>query len=394
MNLNFLLKKSKYDDREIWINILLKIANPVLVNIANGTFKKNMAVDCIKQTKIRFSYLEAVSRLICGIAPWLELGLDNTDEGKLRGNCIDLVVKGLVNICNPESDDYLLFDDVEGDVGQPLVDVAFLAEGILRAKNQIWGNIDEYGQNLIIEAFKKTRSIIPGNNNWLLFASMVEVFLLETTGEYNEYRLMKGVNKFLNEWYVGDGQYGDGQYYHFDYYNSFVIHPMLTDILYILAKHNIVDKNILNIQLRRLKQYSGQLERLISPEGTYPIIGRSMTYRTGIFHALAQASLLGVYDDEVNPAQVRTALTKVIKKQFSSNDNFDEGGWLKIGFNGSQLKISEEYITTGSLYLCSTVFLPLGLPKDNEFWANPDEDWTSLKGWNGKDIAPAKPIND
>ena len=42
--------------------------------------------------------------------------------------------------------------------------------------------------------------------------------------------------------------------------------------------------------------------------------------------------------------------------------NFDEHGWLTLGFAGHQPQIAERYISTGSLYLCSTVFTALGLP--------------------------------
>lgn len=40
-------------------------------------------------------------------------------------------------------------------------------------------------------------------------------------------------------WYKGDAWYGDGQEFHLDFYNSIVIHPMLTDILAIMKKHNL-----------------------------------------------------------------------------------------------------------------------------------------------------------
>ena len=340
--------------RKSWLEVLEKISKPILINIAGATLKRNMNIECMNEDRIKYAPLEAVGRLICGIAPWLELGVDETLEGKMRQKYINLIHKGLINICNPQSKDYLIFD--EGY--QPLVDVAFLAQGILRAKTQLWDSLNE--KELIIDAFLKTRVIPPWDNNWLLFASMVEAFLLETTGECDEERLMAGVNKFINEWYCGDGFYSDGYEFHFDYYNSFVIHPMLTEILLILHKHGKYDESKLNIQLNRLKQYASYLERLISPFGTYPIFGRSMAYRTGVFHALGLSCLLGLYDDNIKPAQVRSALSLVIRNQFV-DENFDKDGWLKLGFKGHQIGIAEEYINTGSLYLCSTVFLPLGL---------------------------------
>lgn len=69
------------------------------------------------------SYLEAVGRTVCGIAPWLELGPDDTQEGKLRERYIQLVVKGLKQTVDPQSADYLMFDNRHS---QPLVDAAFL----------------------------------------------------------------------------------------------------------------------------------------------------------------------------------------------------------------------------------------------------------------------------
>ena len=76
--------KTNNDDRQVWVEVLSKIANPVLTNIANETLKKNMPVEYVKKDRAKFAHLEAVGRLICGISPWLELGPDNTVEGKLR----------------------------------------------------------------------------------------------------------------------------------------------------------------------------------------------------------------------------------------------------------------------------------------------------------------------
>ena len=149
------------NDREIWVNTLSKIINPVLTNMANETLKKNMPVEYVKDERAKFAHLEAVGRTVCGIAPWLELGPDNSKEGKIREKYINLTTEGLVNICNPKSPDYLIFNQPH----QPLVDCAHLTEGLLRAKTQLWDNINSDGQELIIDALKKTRSIQPWNNN-------------------------------------------------------------------------------------------------------------------------------------------------------------------------------------------------------------------------------------
>lgn len=124
------------DDRDYWVRTMTRIAEPVLVNLSEGTLKKNMPFESLSDEPLRksVSYLEAVGRTVCGIAPWLELGPDDTPEGQLRERYIRLTVKGLQNAVNPKSDDYLMFDNRHS---QPLVDAVFLPLG-LPAGHPFW----------------------------------------------------------------------------------------------------------------------------------------------------------------------------------------------------------------------------------------------------------------
>ena len=56
--------------------------------------------------------------------------------------------------------------------------------------------------------------------------------------------------------------------------------------------------------------------------------------------------------------------------------------------------MSEEYINTGSEYMCTAFFLPLGLPEDNAFWTEPAADWTSRKAWHGVDVGADHALRD
>lgn len=375
-------QQSGADDRAFWVSELTRIADPVLTNLSEHTLKRNMPYESLSKDRSKFSHLEAIGRLVCGIAPWLELGPDNTSEGQLREKYIKLTVKGLKNAVNPASPDYLVF----GEPSQPLVDAAFLAQGLLRARTQLWDNLDPQAKEWMITELRRSRVIKPGENNWLLFASMVEAALLEFTGECDMQRLTYGVTKFRDDWYKGDGLYGDGAAFHQDYYNSFVIHPMLTDVLVIMKKQEMEGADFLDTQRMRHTRYAEQLERFISPEGTFPAVGRSIPYRFGAFHALGQACLMHILPEGVDPAQVRCALTAVIRNQLKSPKNFDKDGWLRVGFTGEQIGISEEYINTGSVYLCAVGLLPLGLPASDEFWSAPYAEWTNLRAWNGKEV--------
>lgn len=377
-------------DRVYWIETMRKVVDPVLENLSNSTLKINMPYESKSLDRREYSYLEAFGRVMCGISPWLELGPDNSEEGQLRKKYINICLNSLKNAVDPGSPDYMAFKKR----GQTLVDAAFLSQGLLRAPKQLWGNLAESDRDNLIKALKLTRKCGIAKNNWSLFPAIIEAAILEFTGECDMKRLLTGVNYFKdNGYYKGDGCYGDGFYFHMDYYNSYVIHPMLIDILFVMREHEIQGSEYLEKELVYLKRYAEIQERMISPEGTYPIIGRSMAYRFGAFHALSQAVLRHNLPKSISPAQVRSALTAVIKKQFVSNDNFDKNGWLVVGFTGRQSDISESYINTGSLYLCSAVFLPLGLPNDDEFWSLPYAKWTSLKAWSGENVNADHSIN-
>ena len=142
---------------------------------------------------------------------------------------------------------------------QPLVDAAFLVQGLLRAPNN-FGEPDVDIQKKLVYELKRTRGIKPNESNWLLFASMVEAALLEFTGEYDSQRLYYGVNRFIDEWYKGDAWYGDGAELHLDYYNSLVIHPMMTDVLSVMKKHRLERAEFLERQLVRQQRMAAQLE--------------------------------------------------------------------------------------------------------------------------------------
>ena len=365
--------------RSNWIHFLEKIVLPVLNAAANDVLRQNMPV---YKGRSDFQYLEAVGRIVCGIGPWLKLPSDKSDESKIREKYKKLTVNAIANLVNPEAKDYVNF----GHGYQALVDAAYLTQGLLRAPN-LWHELKPEVKKQVIFELKKTRHIKPPNNNWLLFASMVEAFLLEFNRNYSKKRLYTGVERFVNRFYCGDGIYGDGPHLSMDHYNSYVIHPMLMDILNILVKHKknkavqLYDKQVL-----RYKRYIQIQERMISPEGTYPVFGRTLICRFGAFHALAQAPLIDRIPKEISGAQIRCALNAVLHKQMTCSNNFDSEGFLTVGFNGKQEKMQESYVSSGSPYHCTTIFLPLGLPKEHSFWTSQDQNWTALKAYTGEEF--------
>lgn len=379
-------------ERDYCISVLTRIANPVLEALSRDELKEKMPVEArqgLINDRKQYTYLEAFGRLMAGMAPWLELGPDHTTEGLLRKKYIDLSLACIKNAVNPRARDFMNFD--KG--GQPLVDAAFFAEALLRAPQQLWDPLDKQTKENVIAALKATRVITPGYNNWLLFSAMIETALLKFTGKCDYWRIDLALRNVM-QWYKGDGLYGDGPDFHWDYYNSYVIQPMMLDILQTLLSHHYPVEKQYDLVLQRAERYAVILERLISPTATYPLIGRSLAYRFGAFQILLQLALTKRLPSSLSPGQVRYALYNVIKNQMSAPGTFDKNGWLRIGVYGHQPEIGEGYISTGSLYLCSVGLLMLGLPPDDPFWTVPDKDWTEKKAWSGREIPIDHALNN
>ncbi|KQN96354.1 hypothetical protein ASF12_25570 [Paenibacillus sp. Leaf72] len=369
------------EEREYWVSELCRVAEPVLRLLAARELKKTMPVQSAAgQDRSDVTHLEALGRLLCGIAPWLESrgGADEAEE-RLRQQYAELSRAAIAAGCDPQSPDYMNF--AEGF--QPIVDTAFLAQAILRAPTELWDKLDAKVQKHVVQAFKLTRSRKPFAMNWLLFSAIIEAALYRMgESDWDPMRIDYALKQH-EQWYVGDGAYGDGPSFHFDYYNSFVIQPMLVDIV-AAVQGCYEDWDAMQASItERAKRWAEVQERLISPEGTFPPLGRSLAYRCGAMQSLAQSALLGELPSSVTPAQARCALTAVIRRSLSVPGTFTEDGWLTIGFCGSQPDIGEHYISTGSLYLCAAVFLPLGLAAEHPFWSGEPEDWTARKAWSG-----------
>jgi hypothetical protein len=379
--LNCSAADSGADDRAYGVQVLTRISEPVLTSLANGTLKQDLPHHDWEKDRVNYAPLEAFGRTLSGIAPWLELGPDDTAEGKTRAKFIDLSVKSLVNATDPKSPDFLNYNHG----GQALVDTAFLAFGLLRAPNQLWGRLTPEQKTNVVAALKSTRSLQPGENNWLLFSATVEAALWQFTGKCETNRIEYAVNRHM-QWYLGDGTYGDGKEFHWDYYNSYVIQPMLLEVIRVCAdqKHplGVLQPKIIG----RARRYAQVQERMISPEGTFPVIGRSSAYRFGAFQELSTISLLHDLPATVHPAAVRSGLTAVIRRMTEAPGTFDEHGWLQVGSVGHQQSIRETYISIGSLYLCLDGLVHLGLPANDVFWTAPAEPWTQKRIWAGEDI--------
>jgi len=373
------------NDRVVWLQYLDALAGPVLSNLAEDKLKEKLPLVLServdnRELRTKAAYLEAFGRTMTGIAPWLNLEGGTNNEVLLRNKYRAWALKAIDNATNPSAKDYLTWTGA-----QPLVDASFLALALIRCP-WLWEHMNDGIRKQVITALKLSRNTVPGYNNWILFSGMVEAFFCKYNVEYDPLRIEYGIREFAQHWYVGDGLFSDGMQYHWDYYNSYVIQPYLANILTVMREKGKSYEWFAPKLEKINKRYAVLQERMINADGSFPVTGRSIVYRGGAFHHLADMALRKQLPETLPPGQVRAALTAVIKKTFAAPATFTKDGWLAIGLYGNQPGLADVYINSGSLYLCSTILLPLGLPDTDEFWTAPSLPWTAVKVWSGQDF--------
>ena len=379
-------KTRRQSDRAYWCSLAYKIAQPVLENMSKGELQKNMQTEfspTFDHRNKKVLYMECFGRLMAGIAPWLSLPDDSSAEGKQRKQLREWALSSYRNAVDPQSPDYLCW----GIGGQNLVDAAYIAESFLRAYDQLWVPLDTLTKQRYIKEFTGLRKIDPPYTNWLLFSSTIESFMAKAGAPYDQFRVNTACRK-CEEWYVGDGWYSDGPHFAFDYYSSYVFHPMYLETLKAMidAKANtrLDYQKYYDRELKRAQKFSIILERFISPEGTFPVFGRSMPYRMAAMQPLALMAWYQQLPADLSNGQVRAALTKVLHRMFDSQNNFNAKGYLTIGFCGHQAGTADWYTNNGSLYMTTLALMPLGLPASAPFWTDPAQPWTQVKAWGGE----------
>lgn len=369
-------------DRAYWIQVVEKLSMPVLIKLAKGDLTKSLYKGEVPEGYRKNSNMEIAGRLLAGIAPWLkEPANGDNAEQKLHRSLTALTLEALQVGADPKSPDYF----TQTSMHHHIVDAAFLAHAIVRAPEMLFYQLDLTTRQSLVRMFQEIRQYKPYFCNWLLFSAMIETALCKMGEKYDPMRIDYAIRQH-EQWYLGDGTYGDGPEYRWDYYNSYVIQPMLIDIIETMSQVCDDWKSFHEPLLKRAQRYAAVQERLVAPDGSFPAIGRSITYRFGAFQLLSQMALRHELPATLPPAQARSALTAVIHRTMDAPKTFSPDGFLTIGLAGEQLGLGENYISVSATYLCATGLLALGLPSDNPFWKNPGLPWTAQRIWSGEDL--------
>jgi hypothetical protein len=371
-------------DRNFSVGMLLRIADPVLHALDEERLRKTIPRKTweTRESNIQTSPLQAFGRTLSGMAPWLSLGGDSSAEGKLRSHYINLARRCLINATNPRSADYLFSDSTQ----ERIVHAAYIAYPLLIAPLQLWEPLTPGQKNNVLAALKTHRPFRPNESNWLLFPAIIESAIWKFSGDCNLHAITYALEKH-QQWYLGDGVYGDGPDFHWDYYNSYVIQPLLLEVLRTCREMRLnVDSMAAGASDHGLR-YAEVIEHMISPEATFPVIGRSSVYRIAVF----QLPGYMVFREKklpasLDPGATRSALTAVIKRMMTAPGTFDKDGWLNAGIVGEQVNARDYYNYTGALYMCAMGFTHLGLPASDPFWTAPAAKWTQQRIWSGESL--------
>lgn len=379
------------DDRLYTIDLLRRIADPILIPLSENRLKEVLPRRKWETREDNFhtTYLQAFGRTLSGMAPWLALGEDDSPEGKLRGKYIKLARRCLTVATDPYAKDFLFMNPTE----EMIVHACYVAYPLLVAREQLWEPLSDTEKQYVVEALKTHRQFKPYESNWLLFSSILECTLWELTGSCKIEPIEYAVRRHM-KWYLGDGTYGDGIEFHWDYYNSYVIQPLLNETLRILKKHNHPLAYLLPRVKTRSERYATILEHMISPEGSFPVIGRSSVYRIAVFQLIGYVGMRYGLPASLNPGATRAALTCVIKRMMEAPGTFDENGYLHAGLVGQQEDARDTYNYTGALYMCTMGLSHLGIPADAPFWSAPAEKWTQQRIWSGDSVSKQTPYWD
>jgi hypothetical protein len=178
----------------------------------------------------------------------------------------------------------------------------------------------------------------------------------------------------LQSWYLGDGTYGDGPHFHWDFYNSFVIQPYLLQLM---------DLSLTNHQPG--PPCAHQSTSAPNAAAIRALIADGSTRNRPLHHTRCGAP--PPFDaarlaSRRSATTTRCALSAIIGEPLAQPAFSD--GWPRS--SAGHQPASANHISTGSLYLCSAAWLPLGLPPADPFWSQPPHPWTSQTIWSGNNL--------
>jgi hypothetical protein len=252
-----------------------------------------------------------------------------------------------------------------GPGGQPMVESASVALGLLTARRWTWDQLDGAAQDRLEEWLRGALRNEPAPNNWYLFPMTVAAFLDEAgRGDAETARALDRAHDLLEGWYRGDGWYSDGDGRAFDHYIGWAMH------LYpVLVAHLRGDTAELERLGPRLREFLTSFAATFDVDGAPLHQGRSLTYRTATLSAVALGEVVGW--TPLRPGQTRRILSAGLR--YFLDRGALTNGIFSRGWHGPHAATVQTYSGPASPYWASKGFVGLLLPESAPLWTATEE---------------------
>ncbi|WP_298803396.1 DUF2264 domain-containing protein [uncultured Pseudokineococcus sp.] len=275
---------------------------------------------------------------------------------------------------------------VDGPGGQPMVESASVALGLLLARGRTWDLLDDAEQDRLERWLRRCLHGEPAPNNWYFFPLTVAAALEELgRGDAATTRAVDRGHELAEGWYLGEGWYSDGDGRMVDHYVGWAMH------LYpVLVAHLRGDRAVLDRLGPRLQEFLGTYARTFDADGAPLHQGRSLTYRAAAVAPVALGALTGW--TPLSPGTSRRLMSGALRHFLDPagpGRGVLEDGLLTLGWHGPHRATLQPYSGPASPYWLSKAFLGLLLPATDPLWTAVEEEPPS----RGPDaVVPVAPV--
>ena len=276
------------------------------------------------------------------------------------------------------------------------MDAAFLAQALLRAPRALRDELDAgHPRRSWCAPWSRRACISPGFNNWLLFTATVEAALAKLGAAVGPHA--RGLRAAPARAVVqGRRRLRRRARFHWDYYNSFVIQPMLLDVLGRGGRRAPgLEGDAEPGEQARASATPRSRSASSRPTARFPAVGRSLAYRCGAFQAPGADGAAPRAARRRSPrprCAARSPRSSAARSTRRARSTRTAG--CASASAGHQPGVGERYISTGSLYLCAVALLPLGLPARRSVLVRPPQPWTAQRAWSGQPFPIDKALVD
>ena len=251
-------------------------------------------------------------------------------------------------------------------VRQVIVEAASVAVGLAETRPWIWDRFNDSTRAQIVDWLASTRGRGLPENNWVLFAVLVETFLKSVGAPYAASTIADGLD-FIDSCYRRDGWYADGPTRSYDYYNGWAIH--FSTLLWCRLDGDRTDAPRAAAYRDRARRYLAQYRYLFAANGAPVYHGRSLTYRFATAAPLWAGALLDA--TPLKPGETRRLASGALR-YFVDRGALEEG-IPTLGWHGEFPEMIQSYSGAGSPYWGGRGFLGLLIPSSDPVWTAIEE---------------------